>query len=148
MEETMKFGLDFKTARNQFFDRNWVKSRIDDGTRKALSLFGAYVRQTAKRSIRNRKGTSRPGRPPFSHTGLLRKHIYFGYDPVQRSVVIGPVSLFSRGKSGKAPEILEYGGKVTLPDGRRAKIKPRPFMGPAYEEELLTVSKLWRNAVR
>jgi len=142
----MNFGLDLKTAKSQFFDRNWIKKRMEAGTRKALSLFGAYVRQTARRSIRKRKGTSRPGRPPFSHTGLLKKYIYFGYDPNKRSVVIGPVSLYSRGKSGKAPETLEYGGKVTLPDGQSTKIKPRPYMGPAYEEELLTVSKLWRNA--
>jgi hypothetical protein len=142
----LMFGVNFKQARTMFFDRPAVRNKIDAGTRKTLSRFGAFIRVAAIRSIRNSKRTSKPGKPPYSHTGLLKRFIYFGYDTTQRSVVIGPVSL-SR-KSGKAPQVLEYGGKVTLPDGREVKIKPRPYMGPAFHTNLKVVSSLWRDAIR
>jgi hypothetical protein len=82
-----------------------------------LSKFGAYVRTAAKSSIRKRKRASAPGSPPSSHTGLLKRFIYFGYDTAARSVVIGPVPLNQvsftedmRPVRGTVPESLEYGG--------------------------------------
>ncbi|GHT30585.1 hypothetical protein FACS1894214_0720 [Planctomycetales bacterium] len=115
-------------------------------TRKVLSKFGSYVRQTAKKSIRKRKGTSKPGSPPFSHTGTLKKFLFFGYDPNKRSVVIGPVVV--PGKSGKAPSTLEHGGRITLPKGKSTNIAPRPFMQPAFTKELPQVKSLWRDSIR
>ncbi|GHT23217.1 hypothetical protein FACS189419_06890 [Planctomycetales bacterium] len=112
-----------------FFDRKNIRNKVDLRTRKVLSKFGSYVRQTAKKSIRKRKGTSKPGSPPFSHTGTLKKFLFFGYDPNRRSVVIGPVVV--PGKSGKAPSVLEHGGRVVLPRGNSATVAPRPFMQPA-----------------
>jgi hypothetical protein len=138
-----------------FFDQGKIKNKTDAATRKVLSKFGAFVRQTAKRSIRTRKGTSKPGNPPFSHTGRLKKYIYFGYDLNRRSVVIGPVVASGTsgkggrgGRGGKAPQALESGGTVRLPDGRNAKIRPRPFMGPALAAELPKVPSLWRDCIR
>ena len=32
---------------------------------------------------------SRPGQPPFTHTGMFRNHILFHWDPVAESVVVG-----------------------------------------------------------
>src|SRR5690606_6172596 len=49
-----------------FFDRKAVTSRVDKATRKVLSRFGAFVRRTARSSIRKRKKTSQPGSPPSS----------------------------------------------------------------------------------
>jgi len=129
-----------------FFDRTKVKNQIDKTTRKALSKFGSFVRQTSRQSIRRGRGTSKPGKPPFSHTGLLKKFIYFGFDPHRTSVVIGPVVI--SGKSGKALEALESGGTITLPDGRQKKIEPRPFMGPAFSKELIKLSSIWASAVK
>ena len=96
-----------------FFDRQAVISRVDPATRKVLSKFGAFVRRTAKGSIRNRKAAAPPGSPPSSHTGLLKKFIFFGYDPQRESVVIGPTRLDRRGQ-GEAPSLLEHGGQTTL----------------------------------
>ncbi len=141
-----QIGLNFSTAKSLFFDREIVKNKVDARTRKVLSKFGAFVRQTAKQSIRKSKGTSRPGRPPFSHTGVLKKFIFFGYDPMKRSVVIGPVVV--PGKSGKAPGTLEHGGKVRLPSGDKANIAPRPYMGPAFSSELDKVPNLWRDIIK
>lgn len=138
--------LDFKAMKSMFFDRKTIRNKIDPRTRKVLSKFGAHVRQTSKRSIKKRKGTSKPGRPPFSHSGTLKRFIFFGYDTTKRSVVIGPV--IAPGKSGKAPSALEHGGTVTLPTGNRANVQPRPFMGPAFQKEIKTLPSLWASVIK
>jgi len=133
-----------------FFDREAVTSRVDPATRKVLSKFGAFVRRTAKGSIRRRRKAAPPGSPPSSHTGLLKKFIFFGYDPDQRSVVIGPTRLDRRGQ-GEAPSLLEYGGQTTLVRGgkrERATYRARPYMGPAFEKEQPKLPAMWRDSVK
>jgi hypothetical protein len=142
----LRFQLDFKKMQTMFFDRSAVKSKVDTRTRKVLSKFGSFVRQTARKSMRKRKGVSKPGNPPFSHTGLLKKFLFFGYDANRRSVVIGPVML--PGKKGRAPSVLEHGGRITLPRGNTADVAPRPFMQPAFEKELPKAAGLWANSVK
>ncbi len=143
-------GLDVK---RMFFDTKRVRAKTDKATRRVLSKFGAFVRQTAKRSIRKRKKASQPGKPPSSHVGLLKRFIWFGYDVIRRSVVIGPVRLSQKGR-GEAPSALEYGGIVTMQsrrrDGKRTRthIRPRPFMGPAMEKEKQQLPALWRDSVK
>lgn len=143
-------GFDVKRV---FFDTKTVRAKTNKATRRVLSRFGAFVRQTARRSIRRRKKASQPGRPPSSHTGLLKKFIWFGYDTVRRSVVIGPVRLSQKGR-GEAPSALEHGGIVTMRSRRRggkrtkARIRPRPFMGPAMEREKPNLPALWRDSVK
>ncbi len=139
-------NVNFQLAKTMFFDRAKIKKKVDARTRKVLSKFGAFVRQTSRKSIRKRKGTSKPGRPPFSHTGVLKRFIYFGYDSDRRSVVIGPV--IAPSKLGKAPATLEHGGKVTLPFGNKAEIEPRPFMQPAFDAEVKNVPKLWQDSIK
>lgn len=68
---------------DMFFDTDRVKRAADMATRKNLSKAGAYVRTAARSSIRTRKAISPPGQPPGSHTGLLRKFIFFGYEEEQ-----------------------------------------------------------------
>ncbi len=138
--------IDYKLARTMFFDRAKIKKKVDARTRKVLSKFGAFVRNTSRKSIRKRKGASKPGRPPFSHTGVLKRFLFFGYDSDRRSVVIGPV--IAPGKAGKAPATLEHGGKVSLPFGNKADIAPRPFMQPAFEKEKATLPGLWQDSIR
>src|SRR5437763_11457169 len=114
-----------------FFDKSPVLKAVDAAARSAFSKAGAFIRQTAKSSIRKRKKVSQPGQPPSSHEGSLRGKIYFGYDAGKKSVVVGP----ARYKNGTAPNVLEFGGSVRREDhkGRafNARYKPRPFMGPA-----------------
>jgi len=136
-----------------FFDRKGVHDRVDRATRRVFSKFGAYVRRTARSSIRRRKRPSRPGQPPSSHTGLLKKFIFFSYNPTPApgsgSVVIGPVRL-SQNERGEAPALLEHGGRTTLRrHGKpvRAKFRGRPFMGPAYEQEAPKLPAMWRDSV-
>jgi hypothetical protein len=134
-----------------FFDRQTVVHAVDKAKRQALSRAGAFIRTTAKHSIRTRKGSAPPGKPPHSHTGLLKRFIFFGYDPSTESVVVGPVGF----RRSTAPNVLEFGGKATLVRRRRGKLvreraayDSRPFMGPALEKERPKLPSRWANSLR
>ena len=147
------FGLKLNEAKSMFFDSRKVLSATDRTRRRILSKFGAYVRRTARSSIRKRKKVSQPGKPPTSRTGFLKRFIYFGYDPANQSIVVGPIRLNS--KVGDAPQALELGGKSTVVSGLKKKrkkktvnIAARPFMRPAMEKELPKLPDLWKNSIR
>jgi hypothetical protein len=140
-------GIKLEGAKRLFFDRAAVTSAADRSTRKVLSKFGAFVRQTAKTSIRKRKAVSEPGQPPSSHTGLLKRNIFFVFSPETRSVVIGPILLNQR---TDAPRLLEHGDTVVRRRrNRRVRMtyEARPFMGPAFEREQQQLPALWKNSV-
>lgn len=140
-------GIKLSDAKRLFFDRAAVTSAADRGTRKVLSKFGAFVRQTAKTNIRKRKAVSEPGQPPSSHTGLLKRNIFFVFSPETRSVVIGPILLNNR---TDAPRLLEHGDTVVRRRrNRRVRMtyEARPFMGPAFEREQQQLPALWKNSV-
>ena len=144
-----RFGKEQMRIKQLFFDRDKIISAVDTATRKVLSRFGAFVRTAAKSSIRRRKAASAPGSPPSSHTGLLKKFIFFGYDPDRKSVVIGPERL--NAKNTDAPHTLEYGGMTTIENRtakRQVRIVPRPYMGPAFEKEKPKLSAMWRDSVK
>lgn len=136
--------------KRMFFDRQAVISKVDAATRRVLSKFGAFVRRSAKSSIRKRKKPAPPGQPPSSHTGLLKKFIFFGYDAARQSVVIGPTRLNQKGR-GEAPPLLEYGGKATLVrrgKKKRVTYQARPYMGPAFEKEKPQLPAMWRGSIK
>ncbi|NIA06911.1 MAG: hypothetical protein GWP14_04600 [Actinobacteria bacterium] len=136
--------------KSMFFNSPKVIAAVDKATRRVLSRFGAFVRQRAKTSIRKRKKPSAPGSPPSSHVGLLKKFIWFSYEPNRRSVVIGPARL-SQNNRGEAPSLLEYGGITTIRRKKRrtrVRIRARPFMGPAFEKEQRQLPSLWKLCVR
>ena len=145
-----------------FFDKPKVANSMDKKTKSVFSKFGAFVRTTARQSIKSKKFNeySKPGNPPFSHTGLLKKFILFGYDNMAKSVVIGPAKL---NKKGDVPEVLEYGGnsqsttayitKKTVRGNRlhaqkkKIKIAARPYMRPAFQKELPKLDSMWKNSI-
>ncbi len=138
---------------DMFFDTDRVKRAGGAAARRNLSKAGAFVRTAARSSIRKRKAISAPGQPPSSHTGLLRKFIFFGYDAARKTVVVGPMRLNQ--KIGAAPEALEHGGTSIVLGGRRGKrrkrrirVKPRPYMGPAMQKEAPKFAGLWANSIR
>lgn len=137
--------------KEMFFDRRAVLSAVDRATREVLSKFGAFVRQTARNSIRKRKKPSPPGQPPSSHVGTLRRLIFFGYDPARKSVVIGPAPIGSG--QAEAPGLLEFGGSARRQRRRSGRVvtaryRPRPFMGPAFEKEKNQLPELWQNSIK
>ena len=134
-----------------FFDRPAVVRSVDAARRRSLSRAGAFIRTRARTSMRKRKGTSRPGQPPYAHEGSLRRLVLFGYDRGSDSVVVGPVGF----RRSTAPNVLEFGGRTTIVRRRRGKresravtIKARPYMGPALEKEAANLPKVWKNSVR
>lgn len=162
-------NLTVKAAKANFFDRNKVQEAMTAATRKVLSRFGAYVRQRAKTSLRYRERSSLPGNPPFVHRTALRRKtnkktgtrtiqavsplrelILFAYDAERHSVVIGPALLRA---GSKVPSLLEYGGVGEVRDPitrkvRKATFAPRPFMRPAFDEELQQLPPNWRDIIR
>ena len=135
-------GVDL--AKAGFFDRGSVLRAADRAALRVLSRFGAFVRRRARTSIRKRKAISLPGSPPSSHVGTLRELILFAFDAIRRSVVIGPV-LFRAGS--EAANLLEEGGTATR-KGKTLTYRARPYMGPAFREELAKLPPSWRDSIK
>ncbi len=132
-----------------FFDRRAVTSRVDAATRRVLSKMGAYVMTDARQSLKKRTGPSTPPAPPHSHTGLVKRFLFFKYDPNRRSVVVGPELL--PGLRADNLRMLEFGGTRTVTRrGRRPgrqRYRARPFMRPALHKNLAKFPGLWRDAI-
>lgn len=144
-----------------FFDRQLVIDAIGRVRAAALAKMGAFVRRSAKSSIRKRKRISDPGSPPSSHTDLLKQFIFFGYDTTAASVVIGPEKLNQQTDyspdRGTIPAALELGGTVVVRTRNRrrdrnlvvkrvVKIKARPYMRPALEANMSKFPQLFGDA--
>lgn len=125
---------------SSFFDRPAVEKAVGKANKQNLSKAGAFVRTAARDLIRKRKRISRPGEPPSSHEGSLRRLILFAFDG-KESVVIGPKLFKNQNPTG--PSLLEFGGRL----GKNV-YQPRPFMGPALEREADKFPDLWANSVK
>jgi hypothetical protein len=169
-------GLKINEAKSFFFYEK-ILEKMDKDAAKGLSRFGAFVRRSAKSSIRKARQKSKgqltkderqrfhirqryhelgkgpkpkrplapsnPGEPPRSITGLLKKHIYFVYEPQRKSVVIGPASL---NKSTNAPEVLEKGGAATSSKGDHFRMEKRPYMKPSFDKEYPKLARMLLGA--
>ena len=78
--------------------------------RQALYRQAGFIRTTAKNSMKSGRPNrpSRPGEPPHSVTGLLKKFLFFSWDSMQQSVVIGPAAFKA---DPTTPRLLEEGGQ-------------------------------------
>lgn len=134
------FTLRFHVKR-WFFDRQRVKSYMDARSRQALQEAGRKIRRAAQTSMRYvtsrreqerrvaaglRKKEARdpsvssPGQPPraIKPHPWVRKNLFYAFEPVAQSVVIGPVG-FPRGSG--APETLEFGGRTRVRNKQRRR---------------------------
>jgi hypothetical protein len=106
-----------------------------------------------KQAVFGDAGHSKPGAPPKSISGELRKRIYFGIDD-EESVVIGPaLHKITKGNQllgglQSVPQLLNEGGRESLlfPGGERKTItyEPRPFVDPirpTVEQFFITKTK-------
>jgi hypothetical protein len=155
-----------------FFDSEAVIKAMDAKSRKALGKIGAYVRRTAKSSLKYRDGPSTPGTPPHVHRGAMVRHTknkktgavktrgvsplrelwFFGVDLNTMSVVVGP-AIFR--KVNTVPMSLERGGQIEItlrqrgPHGksirerRVVRIAARPTAEPAKEANLGMMAAAW-----
>lgn len=130
-----------------FLDAPRVLREVESTKRRAMGKSLGWIRKVAQRSIRRRKGYAPAGKPPHSHTDLLKRFIYYAYDPATGGGIVGPVAL--RNTDGQAPHTLEHGGwalvrKRVHRRGHafrsrqliRVHYKPRPFMAPALRKAL------------
>ncbi len=144
------FKLDIEGAKAKFFDRKKILDSTSRAERRALSRMGAFVRTKARDLLaKRRKRRSPPGQPPGLWTGLLRKFVFFSYEPSKKSVVIGPTLI--NGRTGRVPEVLEYGGTEQIEiNGKRvaARYAGRPYMHPALEIEQKRLPGLLEGSVR
>lgn len=132
---------------SQFFDRPRVMKKVKDGTASVLAKAGAHIMTRAKRSIRPRKGSAKPGNPPFSHEGNLRDLIFFGYEKKTDSVVVGPK--LSKGGNPTIPQALEFGGTLTHWRTKKAtRYHAFPYMAPALTAEVPNFPELFSGAIR
>jgi len=146
--QVSNFGKSICKVKTLFFDSPAVLASVDSATRKVLNRIGGMIRLTARRSIKktsSHNSVSKPGKPPFSHTGLLRNYIYYSFDPASRSVVVGPAAL--NAKSKDVPHTLEYSGSTRI-KGKNVHIAARPFMGPALAVNQPRMAALWKNSVK
>lgn len=152
----IEFKAKIDEVKSNFFDREKVLQAADRAEVRMLLRFGAYVYTRARSKIRDvgKKGeSSKPGKPPRNRLGLLKNFIFFACEERAKSVVIGPTEL--GGHSGRAPEVLEYGGDETLHSAAKqgsdvqAHYAPRPYMHPAFEEvSAKQLPGLLNNAMR
>lgn len=121
-------------AKNFFFDRAIVRDHLVGSTFSAIRSTSAYVQKVAINSMKRgqlrkrgkNKGKaihSKPGKPPKYWRGLIRKFLWFAFDPRTSSSVIGPVQL----GDGTVLRDLEIGNPAK-------GIEPRPYMRPAFEK--------------
>jgi hypothetical protein len=156
-----------------FFDKPAVMAALDDAARKKLSQFGAWVRRTARQSIRKPRrmklsemnkwarqkwhqmrhynpkmkkpfAHSKPGNPPFNQTGKLKDFIEFWYNADERSVTIGPASF----GGFDVPGVLELGGHTREHDGRTPWVDARPYMGPALKANKEKFAEMWGDSIK
>jgi hypothetical protein len=184
------------------FDERPVLRAVEREKRSRLGRMGGYVRKVARGSIKRvgkarlRKGetldvgegasrrhqnilreveqapASAPGQPPYTHTGHLKRDIFYKVDLARDSVPVGAQ------RFAWLNELLEHGGtarrQVWLhlptrrtylfhrgPRGRRQRSKfwkflrtivvryaPRPFMRRALDRSQDRLAKFWEGAVR
>jgi hypothetical protein len=132
-------GFDFAALRSSFFDRSAVTDAVSAAKKKGLSKAGAFVRQRARTSIRRRKKSAEPGKPPSAHGGQI-KLIFFAWDAAAETVVVGPAIFAAARGPKRGMTLLETGGQAQIKDGKgrpkRVRYAGNPFMGPAVRAEL------------
>jgi hypothetical protein len=119
MSSLIRPGFRMEWHRTRFHSRELVAA-VGHVLAAQLQKLGAYIRRTAKGSIRKAKKPSKPGNPPHGHGDeLLKNRIMFDWDPGTRSMVIGPEKtnqIFFDGNGspvrGTVPHVLEYGGDI------------------------------------
>lgn len=84
-----------------------LKGKVNRATIAGLSKWGAYIRQTARQSMKKSAKPSRPGQPPRVIEGSVKRLLNFYYDTVSKTVVVGPE--IKPDPTG-VPHILEFGG--------------------------------------
>lgn len=103
---------------SKFLDRVIVETEVERIEFEGLKRNAFYLRRVARNSIRRRKEPSKPGQPPRSVRGDLKRGIYAMLDG-RGSAVVGPVK-YDWGTG--APNTLEFGGETVIDNSVRRKV--------------------------
>lgn len=121
------------------FDAGKVKKAVKRANPTSLKGVGALVRRIAANSVKKSKNSSRPGTPPNTRGGRLKKGILFYVDRNFGSVIIGP----SADLVGTSMVAHEFGGRY-----KKQTYPRRPLMGPALEKVKDKLPQQWRGVVK
>ncbi|GIW83212.1 MAG: hypothetical protein KatS3mg105_5019 [Gemmatales bacterium] len=137
--------LKINEVKKYFLNRR--KTQFWLGKKKAamLARLGGFCRRVAQRSMRRRKGPSRPGQPPHAHKySYLRDYVMFAYMMADEQVVVGPIRLESSDYYSKPlPAVHEFGGVFRKWRERGFIAFPeRPYMRPALVETIRNLEKI------
>ena len=120
----------YEGSRYKFVNDPTLRARIDRATLLALGKWGAFVRRTARQSMRRTKKPAPPGQPPRVHEGSIKRLLNFYYDTRDDTVVVGPEI---RPRPTGAPNTLEFGGRVVKGPNIHKTFKIGDF-GPIRDE--------------
>ena len=150
MKVLSKFGAFVRTAARQSIRpaRQKPLEELTEEQLKAYQRAVAIAKKSGKPKPRRPMQSSKPGQPPRSHLGLLKRFILFGYDRDSNAVVIGPARLNGVAGGPRALEALEEGGQSKNAKGKTISVEARPFMGPALAKEQPKLPALWANSVK
>lgn len=157
------YGIEWGASLRKKFDTNKLVSKTVDFAKRKVIRQALYIRSTAKHSIRSAKSYmdhSAPGKPPLSHSGLLKRFIFSDWDDLGGSVVVGPAIINASSRHTKSsvpvPQLLEEGGdfqRLQLPDSQHKDswwetqhMAARPYMAPALEKSKTKLSMFWEQA--
>ena len=101
------------------FDKTKLKKKAETASFRSLGHAGGAIRKTARFSIRRRKTASKPGSPPHTQTGMLKRVIRYEVASNKTEVAIGPVNEIA----GRLWNLHEFGGVSR----KRRKLKPHRF---------------------
>lgn len=159
--------LTIKQAKDFFFDRQAVISAVDKASRKVFARSGALVRAIARKSMRRVRPDAPPappGSPPRSRKGLLKRFMFYVFDPSSKTVVVGPALLpRMRRRDLTIPQLHEHGGEtravireIRWEKGRRRRVETRkrklrfprrPYMEPALAKARPQLPQFWKDVL-
>ncbi|MGD9128693.1 MAG: hypothetical protein PVH19_15055 [Planctomycetia bacterium] len=98
------------------FNRRKIEKHFKDKSIRSLGHAGGAINLTARRSIRRTKEKpSRPGTPPHTRRGQLKKALRYKVERHQEKVVIGP----TRSGISTIGATHEHGRRRKIPNPRR-----------------------------
>lgn len=136
--------MKFKLKTSSTFKQQAIRQRSDQTSLGALYKASAYLRTSARRSIRKSGRPAQPGRPPHTYRGQLKRSILFAVDKKRLSALIGPsASLIS-----DIAKYHEFGGVQTSKGERKVYVHhgvgPIDFR-PGYTNPTYSKSKLLKG---
>jgi hypothetical protein len=138
-------GFKIDEVKKYFLDRRKMQFWLGKKKASLLARLGGYCRRVAQRSMRRRKGPSKPGQPPHAHRySYLRDYVMFAFILADDQVVVGPIRLESSDYYSKPlPAVHEFGGVFKSWKKRSIISFPeRPYMRPALAETIRNLERI------